>query len=67
MHSMDNQGSPIRPEASGGHPSGGEAAVPPTPHTLPPSLLLHLGPGLVVGAAYLALVPAARSSGLPST
>ena len=40
--------------------------VPPTPHTLPSSLLLHLGPGLVVGAAYLALVPAARALGLPS-
>jgi uncharacterized protein len=66
MHSMDNQGSPIRPEASGGHPNRVGVAVPPTPHTLPSSLLLHLGPGLVVGAAYLALVPAARALGLPS-
>ena len=66
MHSMANQGSPIRPEASGGHPNGGGVAVPPTPHTLPSSLLLHLGPGLVVGAAYLALLPAARALGLPS-
>ena len=39
---------------------------PPTPHTLPSSLLLHLGPGLVVGSAYLALIPAARALGLPS-
>jgi CAAX protease family protein len=38
----------------------------PTPHTLPASLLLHLGPGLLVGAAYLALIPAARALGLPS-
>jgi hypothetical protein len=40
--------------------------VAPTPHTLPRSLLLHLGPGFVVGAAYLALIPAARALGLPS-
>ncbi len=66
MHWMDNQGSPARPEASGGHPTGAGVPVPPTPHTLPSSLLLHLGPGLVVGAAYLALVPAARALGLPS-
>jgi uncharacterized protein len=66
MHSMDNKGSPARPEASRGHPTGGGVAVPPTPHTLPSSLLLHLGPGLVVGAAYLALIPAARALGLPS-
>ena len=66
MHSMDSPGSPIRPEASGGHSTGGGVAVPPTPHTLPSSLLLHLGPGLLVGAAYLALVPAARALGLPS-
>ena len=46
-------------------PRGG-VAVPATPHTLPASLLLHLGPGLVVGAAYLALLPAARALGLPS-
>ena len=38
----------------------------PTPHTLPWSVLLHLGPGLVVGVAYLALIPAARALGLPS-
>jgi hypothetical protein len=66
MHSMDSQGSPIRPEASGGHPTGGGVASTPASHTLPSSLLLHLGPGLVVGAAYLALVPAARALGLPS-
>jgi hypothetical protein len=66
MHSMDNQGWPIRREASGGHPTGGGVAVPPTPHTLSSSLLLHLGPGLVVGAAYLALIPATRALGLPS-
>ena len=66
MHSMDNQGWPIRREASGDHPPGGGVAVPPTPHTLSSSLLLHLGPGLVVGAAYLALIPATRAMGLPS-
>jgi membrane protease YdiL (CAAX protease family) len=66
MHSMDIPGSPIRPEASGGHPNGGGVALAPTPHGLPASLLLHLGPGLVVGAAYLALIPAARALGLPS-
>ena len=66
MHSMDIPASPIRPEASGGHPNGGGVALAPTPHTLPWSVLLHLGPGLVVGAAYLALIPAARALGLPS-
>src|SRR5687768_6377227 len=57
MHSMDNQGSPIRPEASGGHPNRVGVAVPPTPHTLPSSLLLHLGPGLLVGAALSSAGP----------
>ena len=66
MHPMDSPGSRIRSEASGGHPTGGGVAVPATPHSLPSSLLLHLGPGLVVGAAYLALVPVARALGLPS-
>ena len=66
MHSMDNQGSPVRPEASGGHSTGGGLAVPSAPHNLPSSLFLHLGPGLVVGAAYLALITAARALGLPS-
>jgi uncharacterized protein len=66
MQSVDNDESPIRPPASGGHRNGGGVAVAPTPHTLPWSVLLHLGPGFVVGAAYLALIPAARALGLPS-
>ena len=66
MHSVDNHESPIRPASSGSHPDDGGVAVAPTPHTLPCSVLLHLGPGLVVGAAYLALIPAARALGLPS-
>jgi uncharacterized protein len=66
MHSVDNHESPIRPAASDSHPDDRGAAVAPTPHTLPRSLLLHLGPGLVVGAAYLALIPAARALGMPS-
>ena len=66
MHSVDNHESPIRPASSGSHRDDGGVAVAPTPHTLPCSVLLHLGPGLVVGAAYLALIPAARALGLPS-
>jgi membrane protease YdiL (CAAX protease family) len=38
----------------------------PAPHTLLISLLLHLAPGLLIAASYLALLPVARSSGLPS-
>jgi hypothetical protein len=66
MQLVDNDESPIRPPASGGHPKSGGVAVAPTPHPLPWSVLLHLGPGFVVGAAYLALIPAARAFGLPS-
>ena len=38
----------------------------PAPHTLPISLLLHLTPGLLTAASYLALIPVARAWGLPS-
>ena len=38
----------------------------PTPHTLPISVLLHLTPGLLCAAGYLALIPMARAWGLPS-
>jgi uncharacterized protein len=37
-----------------------------TPHTLPQSVLLHLAPGVVVLAAYAALVPIARLYHVPS-
>ncbi len=35
-------------------------------HSLPQSILLHILPGLLTGAAYFALVPAVRSLGFPS-
>ncbi|HET9871320.1 MAG TPA: CPBP family intramembrane glutamic endopeptidase [Propionibacteriaceae bacterium] len=38
----------------------------PAPNTLPISLLLHLAPGLLIAASYLALVHVGRASGLPS-
>ncbi len=44
--------------------AGGTAA--PAPHSPLESVLLHLGPGVVNAAAYLALVPVARVWGLPS-
>jgi len=39
---------------------------PPAPHTLPLTLLLHLTPGLLTAASYLALIPVGRAWGLPS-
>lgn len=42
------------------------AHCPPAPHRLPLSLLLHLAPGLLTAASYLALVPKAQALGLPS-
>ena len=38
----------------------------PAPHSLPFSLLLHLTPGLLTAAGYLALLPVAQARGLPS-